>query len=52
MNTSNSPPQRKIFGRLSIAAGNTLQIAGLAAACAALALARSPPRNPPRSQQE
>ena len=41
MNTSNSPPQRKIFTRLSILAGNTLQIAGLAAACAALALAQS-----------
>jgi hypothetical protein len=41
MNTSNSPPQRKIFTRLSILAGNTLQIAGLAAACVALSLARS-----------
>src|ERR1700738_3766334 len=41
MNSSNSFPQRKIFSRLSIVAGNTLQIAGLAAACAALALARS-----------
>src|SRR6267378_5471432 len=41
MNTSNSPPQRKIFTRLSILAGNALQIAGLAAACVALALARS-----------
>jgi len=41
MNTSNSPPQRKIFTRISIVAGNTLQIAGLAAACVALALARS-----------
>src|SRR6267378_5020092 len=41
MNTSNSPPQRKIFTRLSILAGNSLQIAGLAAACVALALARS-----------
>jgi hypothetical protein len=38
----NNPfPQRKLFGRLSIVAGNTVQIAGLAAACAALALARS-----------
>ena len=41
MNTSNSPRQRKIFTRISIVAGNTLQIAGLAAACVALALARS-----------
>src|SRR6266404_962848 len=41
MNTSNSPPQRRIFTRLSILAGNALQIAGLAAACAALALAQS-----------
>jgi hypothetical protein len=41
MDTSNSPPQRKIFTRLSILAGNTLQIAGLAAASVALALARS-----------
>ncbi len=29
------------MGRLSIVAGNTIQVAGLAAACAALALARS-----------
>jgi hypothetical protein len=41
MTTSNPPPQRSIFGRLSIVIGNTIQIAGLAAACAALALARS-----------
>src|SRR6266404_2184566 len=41
MNTSNSPPQRRIFTRLSILAGNALQIAALAAACAALALAQS-----------
>src|SRR6266481_6447439 len=41
MNTSNSPPQRKIFTRFSILAGNALQIAGLAAAGAALALAQS-----------
>ena len=39
-------PQRKVFRRLSIAAGNALQIAGLAAACAALALARSAPSKP------
>ena len=43
MNASNSLPRRKIFGRLSIVAGNTVQIAGLAAACAALALAKSAP---------
>jgi hypothetical protein len=41
MNTSNSLPQRKIFGRLPIAVGNTLQIAGIVAACAAIAVARS-----------
>jgi hypothetical protein len=41
MNKTNSSPQRKILSRLSIAAGNTVQIAGLAAACAALVLARS-----------
>src|ERR1700716_1984177 len=46
MNSSNSFPQRKIFSRLSIVAGNTLQIAGLVAACAALALARSPASKP------
>ena len=43
---SNPPPQRKLFGRLSIVAGNTLQIAGLAAACVALALARSAQSKP------
>jgi hypothetical protein len=37
----NSLPQRRIVGRLSIAAGNAIQIAGLMVACAALALARS-----------
>jgi hypothetical protein len=41
MNTSDSPPQRKIFSRLSIIAGNTFQIAGIVAACAAIAVARS-----------
>src|SRR6266849_2000231 len=41
MNASNSLPQRKIFCRLSIVTGNTLQIAGVAAACVALALAQS-----------
>jgi hypothetical protein len=46
MNASNSFPQRKIFSRISIVAGNTVQIAGIAAACAALALARSTPSKP------
>ncbi len=46
MNTSLAPAQRKMFGRLSIVAGNLLQIAGIAAACAALALARSHPQPP------
>ena len=46
MNGSNSLLRRRIFSRLSIAAGNTLQIAGIAAACAALALARSTPSKP------
>lgn len=41
MNATNSFPQRKIFSRLSILAGNTLQIAGVAAAGFALALSRS-----------
>jgi hypothetical protein len=41
MNTSISLSQRKAFGRLSIVAGNLLQIAGIVAAWAALALARS-----------
>jgi hypothetical protein len=41
MNASSSLPQRKIFGRLSIVVGNMLQIAGIVAACAAFALARS-----------
>src|SRR5262252_1576162 len=41
MNFSTSLPQRKIFGRLSIVVGNILQIAGISAAFAALAVARS-----------
>lgn len=41
MNTSPSLPQRKIFGRLSIVEGNLWQIAGISAAFAALAVARS-----------
>jgi hypothetical protein len=36
-----STMQRKVFGRLSIVSGNVLQIAGIAAAVLALALARS-----------
>jgi hypothetical protein len=41
MIVSTQPSRRKVFGRLSIAAGNTMQIAGLAAACASLGSARS-----------
>jgi len=41
MNALSSLQQRKIFGHLSIVVGNMLQIAGITAACAALALARS-----------
>jgi hypothetical protein len=41
MNISTSLPQRKIFRRLSIIAGNIVQIAGIVAAGAALDLARS-----------
>ena len=41
MNASSPLPQRKIFGRLSIIAGNALQLAGIVAAFSALALARS-----------
>jgi hypothetical protein len=41
MNASSPLPQRKIFGRLSIITGNALQIAGMATAFGALALARS-----------
>lgn len=41
MNASSPLPQRKIFGRLSIIAGNALQFAGIVAAFSALALARS-----------
>jgi hypothetical protein len=41
MNVSTSLTPRKLFGRLSIAVGNAVQIAGVIAACATLALARS-----------
>jgi len=34
-------PKRRVLGRLSILAGNSVQIAGIAAACLALAAARS-----------
>ena len=43
MNNSNQVLNRRVFGRLSILAGNTLQIAGIAGAYFALALARSTP---------
>ncbi len=41
MNSSIVVPTRKVFGRVSILAGNALQLAGIAAACFALAAARS-----------
>ena len=41
MNTSTSLPRRRIFSRLSIVAGNAMQIAGVLAGCVALALART-----------
>src|ERR1700693_1894887 len=41
MNYSSLVPKRRIFGRLSIATGNALQLAGIAAAFLALAAARS-----------
>ena len=41
MKASSPLPQRKVFGRLSIVAGNVLQLAGIVAAFSALALARS-----------
>lgn len=41
MNGAKGSLKRKIFGRLSIGAGNVVQIAGLVAACLALAAARS-----------
>ena len=43
MAASNLLSSRKILGRLSILAGNALQISGIAAACLALAAARSAP---------
>jgi hypothetical protein len=44
---SNLPPRRKMFARLSIPAGNAVQITGLAAAC--LAIAGSPSAPSPAS---
>jgi hypothetical protein len=41
MNQSDLSPKRKIFGRLSIVAGNSVQIAGLLGAYLSLAAARS-----------
>src|SRR5437016_2351056 len=41
MNGSDLSPRRKIFGRLSIMAGNSVQIAGLVAAYLSLSAARS-----------
>ena len=41
MNESDLSPRRKIFGRLSIVAGNSVQIAGLVAAYLSLSAARS-----------
>jgi len=43
MDRPESPPQRRIFSRFSIIVGNVIQIAGIVAACIALALARSAP---------
>src|SRR3989440_9586348 len=41
MNESDLSPRRKIFGRLSVVAGNSVQIAGLVAAYLSLSAARS-----------
>jgi hypothetical protein len=41
VNRTDSPPRRKVFGRLSIVAGNLVQVVGLAGACFALSAARS-----------
>jgi hypothetical protein len=46
MVASNLLSSRRIVSRLSILAGNALQIAGIAAACLALAAARSAPFKP------
>ena len=44
--TNKPTPQRKIVGRLSIVAGNVLQLAGIASADLSLALARSASSKP------
>jgi hypothetical protein len=41
MNNTSLLPKRRVFGRFSILTGNTLQLAGIAVAYLALALARS-----------
>jgi len=41
LKSPNSLPHRNVFARLSIVAGNIIQIAGIAVACLALTLARS-----------
>src|SRR3989441_12422459 len=41
MNGSDLSPRRKIFGRLSVVAGNSVQVAGLVAAYLSLSAARS-----------
>jgi len=46
MNVSTSLPQRKIFRRLPVLAGNTIQLAGVVAACGVLALARTAASKP------
>jgi hypothetical protein len=46
MNVSTSVPQRKIFRRISILAGNTIQLAGVVAAYGVLALARTSESKP------
>ncbi|MBI3477608.1 MAG: hypothetical protein HY010_17895 [Acidobacteria bacterium] len=46
MNNQNPFPKRNVFGRLSVPAGNILQIAGIVAAGGALAAARSASSKP------
>lgn len=46
MTASPSLPGRRIFRRLSIVAGNAIQVGGLLAGCAALAMARTAPSKP------
>ena len=45
MNKPDLPLERRVLGRLSILAGNALQIAGMAVACLALEAARSASSN-------